>query len=148
MRLFFTVAFFTISGILFSQQIDYNTKKGYLAIGYDVVSYFVDNKPVKGNKKFQAIHDGVKFKFSSEKNLALFKANPGKYIPQYGGYCAYAMGAKATKVSIDPETYEIRDNKLYLFYNSWGRNTLKIWTKTGPEKLKEQADKNWAEINK
>ncbi len=80
MRLFFTVAFFTISGILFSQQIDYNTKKGYLAIGYDVVSYFVDNKPVKGNKKFQAIHDGVKFKFSSEKNLALFKANPGKYI--------------------------------------------------------------------
>lgn len=124
---------------------DYNTKKGYVAEGYDVVAYFA-NKAVKGESKFVATHDNVKYKFVSEANLEKFKSNPAKYVPQYGGYCAYAIGLKAEKVDIDPKTYEIRDGKLYLFYNSWGINTLTKWTEEGAEELKNKADINWQKI--
>ena len=137
-----TLLLLIISSTLFSQKTEYYLKKGYIAEGYDVVSYF-NKKPLEGNKKYQTIYDGVKFKFSSEKNLALFKENPTKYIPQYGGYCAYAIGKTGEKVSIDPKTFEIRDGKLYLFYNSWGTNTLKLWLKENPQQLKKQADINW-----
>ena len=133
---------FIFSASLLAQKKDYNTSGGYIAKGFDVVSYF-NNKPLKGNKNFETLYDGVKFKFSSKKNLVLFKENPTKYVPQYGGYCAYAMGKKGEKVNIDPETYEIRDDKLYLFYNSWGTNTFNLWLKEGPEKLKKKADINW-----
>ena len=141
MKQFITILFLGITTTLFSQQ-DYNTKKGYVAQGYDVVAYF-NNTVIKGDKKFTTNHDGVKLKFSSKKNLELFNANPTKYLPQYGGYCAYAIGKNGEKVSINPKTYEIRDGKLYLFYNAWGTNTLKLWKKEGAIALKKQADKNW-----
>ena len=128
-----------------AQKTDYNTKKGYVASGYDVVEYFNQNA-VKGEKKFKTTYDGVKFKFSSEKNLNLFIKNPEKYIPQYGGYCAYAIGVKGEKVSVNPKTFEIRDGKLYLFYNSWGTNTLEMWQNEGAENLQKQADQKWKEI--
>lgn len=134
---------FTLSTSLFAQN--YNLKKGFVAEGYDVVSYF-NNKAEKGDKQFITEFDGVKFKFSSKENLEVFKKNPQKYVPAYGGYCAYAIGAKAQKVSINPKTFEIRDGKLYLFYNSWGTNTLQLWKDEGVEELKKKADKNWKEI--
>ena len=90
----------------------------------------------------------VKFKFVSKQNLEIFKKAPKKYIPAYGGFCAYAVGAKAERVSIDPETFEIRAGKLYLFYNAWGTNTFKMWQEEGAEQLKEKADKNWVKIKK
>ncbi len=129
----------------YGQQEHYNTAKGYAAEGYDVVSYF-DNTATKGNKQFETTHDGVKYKFSSQKNLNTFKAAPEKYIPAYGGYCAYAMGANGEKVSVNPKTFEIRNDKLYLFYNSLGINTLKKWKEDGAADLKEKADKNWKKL--
>ena len=143
-RLFILLLF--ISTSIFSQQIDYNTKKGAIANGYDVVAYF-GNKAKKGNKKYTTKYDGVSFRFSSKENLETFKKSPDRYIPQYGGYCAYAIGLDGKKVSINPKTFEIRDNKLYLFYNSWGTNTLELWNKEGAEKLQKQADINWKKIN-
>ena len=134
-----------ISSTIFSQE-KYNTKKGFIAKGYDVVSYF-NNKAEKGNKKFTATFDGVQFKFKSKSNLNQFKKSPKMYVPQYGGYCAYAIGKNGEKVSINPKTFEIRDGKLYLFYNSWGTNTLKMWTKEGATELQKSADKNWRKIN-
>ncbi len=134
---------FTVT--LNAQSIDYNIKKGYVAEGYDVVAYF-NNKAVKGDKKYTATYDGVKYKFSSEENLNTFKHNPEAYIPQYGGYCAYAIAIKSKKVGVDPETYEIRDGKLYLFYNSWGTNTLELWKKENVKGLQQKADKNWEAI--
>ncbi len=131
-----------VSSIIFSQKKDYNLKKGYVAKGYDVVSYF-ENKAEEGKKMYTATHDGVKYKFVSKKHLETFKKNPEKYSPQYGGWCAYAVGANNTKYDIDPKTFEIRDGKLYLFYNSWGVNTLKKWKQENPEKLKEKADFYW-----
>ena len=107
------------SSYTFSQSVDYNTKKGSVAEGYDVVAYF-DNKAVEGDKKITTIYDGVKYKFSTQKNLAIFNENPEKYIPQYGGYCAYAVAIKSDKVSIDPETFEIRDGSCTCF------TTLKV----------------------
>ena len=68
------------------------------------------------------------------------------YIPQYGGYCAYAVAESSKKVNIDPETFEIRDGKLYLFYNSWGNNTLKKWNKKNVKGLQKKADLNWEVI--
>lgn len=138
-----TILLFTFSTTLVAQQ--YNLKDGYMAGGYDVVEYF-NNKAKKGNEKFSTTYNGVKFKFTSKENLALFKANPEKYIPQYGGFCAYALGKRGKLIDIDPETFEIRDSKLYLFYNSWFNNTFEDWKKGNPEKLRKQADKNWAEM--
>lgn len=138
------VSICTISA--FSQTHNYNIKKGAVANGYDVVAYF-SNKAEKGKKKFETKHDGVTFRFSNENNLETFKKNPNKYVPQYGGYCAYAIGAKGEKVGINPKTFEIRDGKLFLFYNSWGTNTLDLWIKEGPEKLEKKADENWRKIN-
>lgn len=145
MKPIFTILFLAITTTFFAQQIDYNTKKGAVANGYDVVAYF-SNKAIKGKKKYRTTYDGVTFRFSSPENLAAFQKAPEKYVPQYGGYCAYAIGVKGEKVSINPKTFEIRDGKLYLFYNSWGTNTLKLWEKEGATALQKQADTNWEKI--
>jgi len=131
---------------LFSQQKDYYTTKGYLIDGYDVVSYFESKKLLKGNKKFETVFDGIKLKFSSQKNLDTFLATPKKYLPQYGGYCAYAVAAKNIKMDADVESFEIRDGKLYLFYNSWLSNKLEDWQKENTEELIEKANKNWEKL--
>jgi len=143
MKTFLTLFFLTISTTFFAQN--YNLKNGYVAEGYDVVAYF-NNKAEKGDKEFTTTYDGVKFKFSSKENLETFTKSPKKYVPAYGGYCAYAIGLKGEKVSINPKTFEIRDGKLYLFYNSWGVNTLESWQKEGADQLREKADKNWKKI--
>lgn len=140
------IAFLFISTTFFAQQ-DYNTKNGVIANGYDVVEYF-NNNAEKGNKKLSTTFDGVKYQFSNKENLEKFKKAPKKYVPQYGGYCAYAIGKSGEKVSINAKTFEIRDGKLHLFYNSWGTNTLELWTKEGAEELKTSADKNWEKLKK
>jgi len=126
-------------------QTDYYTKKGYVIEGYDLISYF-ENKAEKGNKLYTKTYDGVNFMFVSQKHLDIFLKNPKQYLPQYGGYCAYAIAEKNKKVSINPKTFEIRDKKLYLFYNSWGNNTLKLWQKNILKGLQKKADQNWNTI--
>jgi YHS domain-containing protein len=125
---------------------EYNLSRSSLAIeGYDPVAYFTQNKSLKGSKAHALNHEGVTYYFASAQNKELFKANPSKYEPQYGGWCAYAMGAKGEKVSIDPETFKILNGKLYLFYNSYFNNTLKSWNKD-ENNLREKADLNWTRI--
>lgn len=124
-----------------SQAQEVNTKRGVAVKGYDVVAYF-DGQPQKGDKAFEFSHEGVTYRFTSAANAKRFKADPQAYLPQYGGYCAYAIALNGKKVDIDPQTFEIRDGKLYLFYNAWGNNTLKKWLED-PEGLKAQADENW-----
>lgn len=140
------LVFLFISSFVFSQQ-NYNLKNGFIANGYDVVEYF-NNKAVKGDRKITTTFDGVKYKFTSTNNLKIFISTPNKYIPQYGGYCAYAIGKSAEKVSINPKTFEIRDGKLYLFYNAWGTDTLELWNKEGAKELQEKADQNWEKLQK
>lgn len=140
---FLTFLFITfISCTVSAQQIDYNLKKGAIAEGYDVTEYF-NNKVVEGKKAYTTTHDNAEYRFSNQENLEKFKANPAKFIPQYGGYCAYAMADNGKKIDINPKTFEIRDEKLYLFYNAWGTNTLDSWLKEGPEELQARADTAW-----
>ena len=83
----------------------FNLEKGGLAIqGYDPVAYFKQNKAVEGSKDMAVAYQGVLYYFSSAENKAEFLKSPSKYEPEYGGWCAYAMGAKGEKVEIDPET--------------------------------------------
>jgi YHS domain-containing protein len=120
----------------------FNLQDNVAIKGYDPVSYFTLQKAVKGNKALAVSHQGVIYYFSTTANKELFKANPFKYEPEYGGWCAYAMGATGEKVSIDPETFKILSGKLYLFYNKFFNNTLKDWNSNEPA-LKKQADANW-----
>ena len=133
------------SFLSFGQKINYNLVNGYIAQGYDVVAYFSD-KTIEGKVTYSTSYDGAKYKFINKENLAKFNSNPSQYTPQYGGWCASAMGSKGKKVSSDAETFEIRDGKLYLFYNSWGINTLESWLKENPTSLKKEADTNWKNI--
>ncbi|BDD09805.1 hypothetical protein FUAX_22370 [Fulvitalea axinellae] len=125
---------------------DLNLDDGVMAKGYDVVAYF-QNKAVKGKSSYKFKYQGAVYKFSSSKNLEEFKQNPHKYVPQYGGWCAYAMGEDGKKVDINPSTYEILDGKLYLFYNRFFNNTKEKWDKD-PEGYRKKADRNWDEIIK
>jgi YHS domain-containing protein len=120
---------------------NFNIRKATAIDGYDPVSYF-DGKPKEGKEEFKFTHKGVPYQFSSLANENRFKANPGNYEPAYGGWCAYAMGKTGEKVKIDPETYKIKDGKLYLFYNFWGNNTLTDWNKDERD-LKSKGDQHW-----
>ena len=110
--------------------------------GYDPEAYFKQGKALKGDSKISWTHLGVTYHFASESNKNLFKANPSAYEPQYGGWCAFAMGDYGKKVEVNTETFKIVDGKLYLFYNAYFNNTLKSWNKN-EKQLKEQADQNW-----
>ena len=115
--------------------------------GYDPVAYFKQGKAIKGKKELIATYEGVIYQFSSVSNKELFVKNASAYEPQYGGWCAYAMGSAGEKVEINPETFKIIDGKLYLFYNAYFSNTLKSWNKDETS-LKAKADSNWKKIIK
>jgi YHS domain-containing protein len=150
MRTLISVLLFLLSsGSVLSQTIsvrqkEFNLEKGMAIQGYDPVSYF-KGVPQHGSTAFSTQYNGVTYRFSSAENLATFNKNPAGYEPQYGGWCAYAMGAKGEKVEIDPETFKIIGGRLYLFYNKYFNNTLKSWNKAEVT-LKANADANWKRI--
>jgi YHS domain-containing protein len=148
--LLFTTFFFT-SVAAFAQdetalhKKHFNLDNGVAIKGYDPVAYFTSGKAIKGSKDMAVYTSGATYYFSSAANKELFKTNPSKYEPEYGGWCAYAMGEKGDKVSVDPETFKIVNGKLYLFYNKFFNNTLKDWNKDEAN-LKTKADINWIKI--
>lgn len=128
-----------------SRANQFNLEKGVAIQGYDPVEYFLKGKAVLGSKNIAAIAQGVTYCFSSTANKELFLMDFKKYEPQYGGWCAYAMGSSGEKVEIDPETFKIVNGKLYLFYHTWVNNTLTKWN-ADEINLKAKADKNWQKI--
>jgi YHS domain-containing protein len=127
-----------------ARKAHFNVRKNIAIDGYDPVSYF-DGKPLEGASDLKFTYKDITYYFVSAANLARFKASPDKFEPAYGGWCAYAMGESGEKVKIDPETFKILNGTLYLFYNFWGNNTLSSWNKD-EKKLKQAADKNWADV--
>jgi YHS domain-containing protein len=109
--------------------------------GHDPVAYFTEGKPTKGSDQHTFEWQGEKFKFASAENLALFKANPEKYAPQYGGYCAYAESEGYTASTV-PEAWTIVDGKLYLNYSLGIR---KRWQRDIRGRI-AAADKHWPEV--
>lgn len=117
---------------------------GGLAIeGYDTVAYHVEQRPVKGQSAFRHSWNGASWQFASAANLKRFVAEPARYAPQYGGYCAYAVAAKNELVGIDPEAYTLVDGKLYLNYSKkiqaqWEADRAQFIT---------QGDRNWPALS-
>ena len=146
------ILFVLVSTVSFAQNdakrvAQYNLENKTAIQGYDPVAYFKQNKAIKGKNDFTASYMGVVYKFSSAANKDLFVKNPAAYEPQFGGWCAYAMGSAGEKVEINPETFKIVDGKLYLFYNAFFNNTLKSWNKDEAN-LKAKAEVNWKKIYK
>jgi YHS domain-containing protein len=120
----------------------FNLDDGVAINGYDPVAYFTQNKAVKGKKEISYSSHGVAYHFVNTSDQQLFQVNPAKYEPQYGGWCAYAMGHDGSKVEVDPGTFKIINGKLFLFYNRFFNNTLKTWNQD-EARLHAQADANW-----
>jgi YHS domain-containing protein len=126
----------------------YNVTANRVAIkGYDPVSYFTENAAREGKESVSYIYDGITYRFANQQHLDAFKLDPERYKPQYGGWCAYAMGASGEKVDIDPATFKLLNGKLYLFYNRFFNNTKKSWDKDETN-LKKRADANWQKISR
>ncbi|MBK7787995.1 MAG: YHS domain protein [Saprospiraceae bacterium] len=143
MRLFLFISFLFLASLETGLcQMPVNSDKGLAVGGYDVVSYFQITGPQKGNNQFAAQHRGQTYYFLNAVNKAMFLKSPEQYLPQYGGWCAYAMGKEGNKVDVDPKTFKIMEGKLYLFYNKFFNNTLTKWNQD-EAKLKAKADKNW-----
>ncbi len=112
---------------------------GGLAIdGYDPVAYFEQNKAVKGDASISAEHEGATYHFASSSNRDIFAANPTKFAPKYGGFCAYAV-SKGYTAPIDPQAFSVVDGALYLNYS---KGVRKIWSEDIPGNI-ELGDKNW-----
>lgn len=140
MNLKLFIVLFITSNYIFAQENQLYTKNEYVLLEYDLVEYF-NNKAIKGNKTdFSFTYKKNNFAFSSKQNLELFKANPEKYLPQYGGHCSYAMATLGKKVSPNPEVFEVREGKLYLFHRQKGKEN---WQNGDTKALKQQADSNW-----
>lgn len=123
----------------------FNLENNLAIQGYDPVAYFTQKKAVKGSPAITTTYKNVTYRFATPADKELFLKNPDQYEPQYGGWCAYAMGATGEKVEIDPETFKIIDGKLYLFYHSFINNTLTKWNKDEAN-LHKQADASWAKL--
>lgn len=127
------------------RKLHYNVDKTGVAIqGYDPISYLL-SRPKKGVAEFSYIYKGITYLFSSQKNMELFKRAPTKLEPEYGGWCAYAMGASGEKVEIDPKSFKITNGKLYLFYKSYFNNTIEKWNKD-EVRLSAKGDANWKKL--
>lgn len=117
--------------------------------GYDPVAYFPEggSKPARGLINISHQYEGVTYRFSSPENLNRFKQNPGKYLPAYGGWCAWAVAELGKRVDIDPESFVIKDGKLYVFYRDPALDTRGLWQKDVAGFI-QRGDMKWRKLSK
>lgn len=114
------------------------------AKGYDVVAYQSEQRAVKGSSQYRYIWQGASWLFASEAHLKAFMAEPQRYAPQFGGYCAYAVGAKNDLVDIDPEAFTVVAGKLYLNYSP---EVQKLWLAHRDAYI-QQGERNWPALSR
>ncbi len=132
----------SMGSMAFAADLDINADENDIALhGYDAVSYFNGTDPVKGSFEYTAAYKNAIFKFASQENRELFRAEPGRYAPQYGGYCAFGTKVEK-KYDIDPNAWRVVDGKLYLNKDA---NVQRIWVKDVPGNIQE-ADVAWPKI--
>ena len=137
------LAFALLAGITvsYSKSLENIDSHGVGIQGYDPVAYFTDAKPLKGTSQFQSKYEGVIYYFASADHQALFDASPAKYVPQFGGFCAYGV-SKGSAVEIDPTAFQIVDGRLLLQYS---HGILEKFNKDTVGNLKK-ADANWGAL--
>jgi YHS domain-containing protein len=128
----------------------FNLDKNGLALqGYDPISYLDKAGPKEGRKEHSFAYRGVTYRFATAENKAKFEADPAKYEPPYGGWCAWAV-IDGDKVEIDPMNFEVVDGKVYLFYKGWLGNAKKSWDAKikaeGAKKTVTAADSGWKKL--
>ena len=128
-----------VSGVVLAGEI--NEENGVAIKGYDVVAYFTDKKPVPGNDSITSTYKGATFRFASAAHKATFDANPEKFTPQFGGFCAFGT-ASGYKADIDPAAFSVVDDKLYLNYSKTVRST---WKQDIPDYV-SKAEANWPSV--
>jgi YHS domain-containing protein len=137
----------TLASLNTFSQIDPVDKNGLAVGGYDVVAYHTVNKALKGDSEIKYLWRNITYYFTNEENKNIFRSEPEKYLPQYEGYCALAVGTTGKKISIDPETFKVTNGKLYLFFNGKSFsgtqfNSLEPWIKD-ESRLIKKADESW-----
>jgi YHS domain-containing protein len=138
----FATSVLLVSSLSFASNIEVNANGNDLAIkGYDTVSYFTKGSPTKGSNKFSSAYNGAIYHFSSADNRDLFKADPSKYAPQYGGFCAFGVTMNK-KFDTDPMAWHIREGQLFLNLN---KDVQKKWVTDIPGYIKT-AQTNWIDI--
>jgi YHS domain-containing protein len=128
---------------------EWDLSKSNLAIdGYDPVAYFPEggSKAKKGKKSISTTYRGTTYRFATESNRDTFLTNPAKFEPAYGGWCAWAM-SKGSKTEVDPKSFIVQDDRLYLFYKGIFGNTKKDWLDGEHDQLESSADNEWKDIS-
>jgi len=151
LKLFSAILIFCWAILGHSQSTANINSAGVILDGYDAVSYFKPNGPVKGSSQFQAKHENATYWFANEQNKNEFTKEPQKYAPQFGGWCAFAVADSKSKVEIDPKSFLIQDGKLLVFYNGVWADTRKKWQTTKdktPATFLKDAEANWPEVSK
>lgn len=119
-----------------------NAEDGLAVRGIDVVAYVPDGRPVQGLAAFTHSWQGTTWRFASAANRDRFAADPARYAPAYGGFCAYAVSEGYT-APIDPEAWKIVDGRLYLNYD---RSVQRRWERDIPGRI-ARADANWPALS-
>ncbi|MEL6431402.1 MAG: YHS domain-containing (seleno)protein [Planctomycetota bacterium] len=121
--------------------------EGIALRGYDPVAYFTDGGPRRGEPGLRATHDGATYLFASAENRDAFLADPERYAPAFGGWCAWALAdGEGSLVKIDPKSYLIQDERLFLFFDGFLADTRAWWLERNVDELGESADRNWERI--
>ena len=116
--------------------------------GYSPVSYLDMGLAQKGLKAHVSEHNKIKYFFTSAQQKAAFDANPSRYLPQYGGYCAFGCYAEA-EFRVDPTKFIVQDGKYFLYLNNIELDAKQLWlTERNHEKLRSTADKNWLNLSR
>ena len=110
--------------------------------GTDPVAYFVENRPVQGKARHAFAWNGATWHFATAQNRASFAAEPDRYAPQYGGFCAWAVAEKGKLYSTQARNWAIVDGKLYLNYN----DDIQARWQDDTASFIEEADRRWPGI--
>lgn len=123
--------------------------RGLAIQGYDPVAYFTRNEGVPGDPAIIAEHEGATYRFTSQAHRDAFQAEPERFVPAYGGWCAWAMADDhGSLVEIDPQSFLIENGRLLLFYDTWLADTRKMWLLRDRKELSERADQNWSRLTR
>jgi len=121
-----------------------NTASGLALKGYDPTAYLDEQRAVQGDRKYESAFRGIAYRFASDANRRKFAADPAKYVPAYGGWCATAM-AEGEEIEVDPKNFRVMNGRTFLFYKGLFGNALNDW-KNDERTLTAKADAHWTRV--